>query len=306
VSAVDRLVVALCREFGDRVQTNVHLRDHTTYRVGGPASVLVEVEALGDLEILSRAMAVEEGIEVLPLGRGSNLVVADDGFRGVVVRLGPRFSSLSGEGAALVAGAAAPMPQVANRAARRGLAGMEFAVAIPGSVGGGVRMNAGAHGGQVADHLGAATIFDLATGAREDRPAGSLGFSYRHSNLTDRDLVVAVRWDLPQDEPEEIKLRTEANRKHRAETQPGAVQNAGSVFKNPPGDHAGRLVEAAGLKGFRVGGASVSELHANFFIAGEGSTARDVYELVHEVRTRVLDAFGVELETEIRFVGRFE
>jgi UDP-N-acetylmuramate dehydrogenase len=306
VSAVDRLVVGLCREFGDRVQTNVHLRDHTTYRVGGPASVLVEIEALEDLEILSRAMAVEEGIEVLPLGRGSNLVVADDGFRGVVVRLGPRFSSLSGEGSALVAGAAAPMPQVANRAARRGLAGMEFAVAIPGSVGGGVRMNAGAHGGEVADHLGTATIFDLATGAHEDRPAGSLGFSYRRSNLTDRDLVVAVRWDLPQDEPEEIKRRTEANRKRRAETQPGAVQNAGSVFKNPPGDHAGRLVEAAGLKGFRVGGASVSELHANFFIAGEGSTARDVYELVHEVRTRVLDAFGVELETEIRFVGRFE
>jgi UDP-N-acetylmuramate dehydrogenase len=306
VSAVDRLVVGLCREFGDRVQTNVHLRDHTTYRVGGPASVLVEIEALEDLEILSRAMAVEEGIEVLPLGRGSNLVVADDGFRGVVVRLGPRFSSLSGEGSALVAGAAAPMPQVANRAARRGLAGMEFAVAIPGSVGGGVRMNAGAHGGEVADHLGTATIFDLATGAHEDRPAGSLGFSYRRSNLTDRDLVVAVRWDLPQDEPEEIKRRTEANRKRRAETQPGAVQNAGSVFKNPPGDHAGRLVEAAGLKGFRVGGASVSELHANFFIAGEGSTARDVYELVQEVRTRVLDAFGVELETEIRFVGRFE
>jgi UDP-N-acetylmuramate dehydrogenase len=167
-------------------------------------------------------------------------------------------------------------------------------------------MNAGAHGGEVADHLGTATIFDLVTGAREDRPAGSLGFSYRRSNLTDRDLVVAVRWDLPQDEPEEIKRRTEANRKRRAETQPGAVQNAGSVFKNPPGDHAGRLVEAAGMKGFRVGGASVSELHANFFIAGEGSTARDVYELVQEVRTRVLDAFGVELETEIRFVGRFE
>jgi UDP-N-acetylmuramate dehydrogenase len=306
VTAIDRLVVALTREMGDRVRTNVRLREHTTYRVGGPASVLAEIEALKDLEVLSRALNEEPGIQVLPLGRGSNLVVADDGFHGVAVKLGPRFASLSGEGTSLVAGAAAPMPQMANRAARRGLAGLEFAIAIPGSVGGGVRMNAGAHGGEVDDHLATATVFDVAAGTLEERSAGSLGFSYRRSNLTDTDLVVAARWELPEDDPAEIKGRTEANRKHRAETQPGAVQNAGSVFKNPPGDHAGRLVEAAGLKGLRVGGARVSELHANFFIAGEGATARDVHALVSEVRDRVHAAFGVTLETEIRFVGRFE
>ncbi len=306
MTAIDRLVVALTREMGDRVRTNVRLREHTTYRVGGPASVLAEIEALKDLEVLSRALNEEPGIQVLPLGRGSNLVVADDGFHGVAVKLGPRFASLSGEGTSLVAGAAAPMPQMANRAARRGLAGLEFAIAIPGSVGGGVRMNAGAHGGEVDDHLATATVFDVAAGTLEERSAGSLGFSYRRSNLTDTDLVVAARWELPEDDPAEIKGRTEANRKHRAETQPGAVQNAGSVFKNPPGDHAGRLVEAAGLKGLRVGGARVSELHANFFIAGEGATARDVHALVSEVRDRVHAAFGVTLETEIRFVGRFE
>jgi UDP-N-acetylmuramate dehydrogenase len=149
-------------------------------------------------------------------------------------------------------------------------------------------------------------VFHLPTGELVERPGGSLGLSYRRSTLSDRDIVVAARWELPEDEPDEIKRRTEANRKHRAETQPGAVQNAGSVFKNPPRDHAGRLVEAAGLKGFTVGGARVSELHANFFIAGQGATARDVHELVREVRARVHDAFGVELETEIRFVGRFE
>lgn len=306
MSALDRVIVVLQREMGDRVRTDVHLRDHTTYRVGGPASALVEIEGPRDLEVLSRALRAEGDVEVLPLGRGSNLVVADDGFPGIAVRLGPRFASLSGDGPLLSAGAAAPMPQVANRAARRGLAGLEFGIAIPGSVGGGVRMNAGAHGGEVADRLAVATVFDLASGSLDERPAGSLGFSYRRSTLTDRELVVAARWELAADDPAEIKRRTEANRRHRAETQPGAVQNAGSVFKNPPGDHAGRLVEAAGLKGFAVGAARVSELHANFFIAGEGSTASDVHRLVERVRSRVRDAFGVDLETEIRFVGRFE
>jgi UDP-N-acetylmuramate dehydrogenase len=167
-------------------------------------------------------------------------------------------------------------------------------------------MNAGAHGREVADGLSTATIFDLGSAAMDERPAGSLGFAYRRSNLTDRQIVVSARWDLPEDDPAEIKARTESNRKHRAQTQPAAVQNAGSVFKNPPGDHAGRLVEAAGLKGFTVGGARVSELHANFFIAGPGATAQDVFELVRRVRARVRDSSGIELETEIRFVGRFE
>jgi UDP-N-acetylmuramate dehydrogenase len=306
VSELDRVVAMLRRDVGDRVRTQIHLRDHTTYRVGGPATALVEVEAMHDLESLSQAMSGEEGVQVLPLGRGSNLVVSDHGFDGLVVKLGPRFASLSGDDSALVAGGAAPMPQVANRAARRGLAGMEFGIAIPGSVGGGVKMNAGAHGAQVSDHLATVSVFDLATGGLEERAAAALDLSYRHSNLADPELVVSARWELDEDDPTEIKRRTEENRRHRAETQPGAVQNAGSVFKNPPGDHAGRIVEAAGLKGFSVGGARVSELHANFFIAGHGSTAQDVYDLVQAVRRRVIDASGVELETEIRFVGRFD
>jgi UDP-N-acetylmuramate dehydrogenase len=306
MSEIDRVVAELQREVGDRIVTNVDLRDHTTYRVGGPASALIEIEAMHDLEALSRVLAEGEGVEVLPLGRGSNLVVSDSGFEGLVVRLGPRFAALSGEGPALVAGGAAPMPQVANRAARRGLSGMEFGIAIPGSVGGGVKMNAGAHGAEVADHLATASIFDVSTGALEERAASTLGLSYRHSSLSDHELVVSARWELDEDDPAAIKARTEANRKHRAETQPGAVQNAGSVFKNPPGDHAGRLVEAAGLKGFAVGGARVSELHANFFIAGQGSTAQDVYGLVQAVRERVKEAAGIALETEIRFVGRFD
>jgi UDP-N-acetylmuramate dehydrogenase len=205
----------------------------------------------------------------------------------------------------LEAGASTSLPLLANWAARRALSGLEFAVAIPGSVGGAVRMNAGAHGADVSDRLDSVTVFDLTHLTLEDRPASKLGFSYRRSGLSAADLVVSARWKLEPLPEQEIRARMESYRKHRAETQPGAVQNAGSVFKNPPGDAAGRLVEAAGLKGFRVGGASVSDLHANFFVAEKGATAQDVFDLVAAVRRRVQRASGVTLEEEIRFVGAF-
>ncbi|MEA2447860.1 MAG: UDP-N-acetylmuramate dehydrogenase, partial [Actinomycetota bacterium] len=175
----------------------------------------------------------------------------------------------------------------------------------PGSVGGGIRMNAGAHGAEVSGTLARATVFDVRKGMSE-RAASSLDLTYRHSSLTDDEVVLVAEFSLREDDPDAVKGRVEGYRKRRAATQPPAVQNAGSVFKNPPGDHAGRLVEAAGLKGFRVRDVAVADLHANFFIAGPSATAQDVYELVHEVRARVLDAFGVALEPEVRFVGSFQ
>jgi UDP-N-acetylmuramate dehydrogenase len=138
------------------------------------------------------------------------------------------------------------------------------------------------------------------------RDADTLGFRYRESDLTDAHVVIEATFDLTPEGEDAVREQMERYRRHRAETQPGAVQNAGSTFKNPPGDHAGRLVEAAGLKGFSVGGASVSKLHANFFMASEGATAQDVYDLVHEVQTRVRERFGVELQPEVRFVGDFK
>lgn len=303
---------ALQRSLEGRVEEDLPLRRATTYRLGGPAALFVEPSSIDDVRRLSEVLAGNDArAPVLVLGRGSNVVVSDDGFPGLVVRLGSAFSWVrprdDGEnGGGLIAGSATALPQVANWAARRNLAGAEWMIAIPGSVGGAVRMNAGAHGGDMSSVLDRATIFDLGSGIVEERPVQYFDYSYRRSNLRSEEVVLDARLRLARDDGTAIRGRTDAFREHRARTQPGAVQNAGSVFKNPPGDSAGRLVEAAGLKGFRVGGARVSELHANFFIAGEGASAQDVHDLVAVVRERVREHSGVHLEPEIRFVGRFE
>jgi UDP-N-acetylmuramate dehydrogenase len=295
----------------ERVQADLPLARHTTYRLGGPARLYVEPESLEDVEFLAEVLREEESeAPVLVMGRGSNLVVSDQGWPGVVIRMGSSFAWIKDGGSGdevgrLAAGAATTLPTLANWAARRSLQGLEFAVAIPGSVGGGVKMNAGAHGGEIGDHLASAVVFSLGHLVVEDRKAADLGLSYRSSNLEAEEVVLEARFALPPGDAGEIKGRMDAYRRHRSETQPGAVQNAGSVFKNPPGDSAGRLVEAAGLKGFRVGGAAVADIHANFFIAGDGSTAQDVYDLVASVRQRVFDRFGVDLEPEVRFAGAF-
>ena len=282
----------------------------TTYRLGGPAAVYFEPLDADDVAALAAVLA-EADVPVLPMGRGSNVVISDKGFPGVVLRLGAPFSwiepaTIDGGGPGMTAGASTPLPLVANWAARRSLAGMEFAVAIPGSVGGGVRMNAGAHGQEIAATLHSVRLFDLAAPGLRSVESAELGLAYRRSGLAESEIVLDATFALESADENEIRARMETYRRHRAETQPGAVQNAGSVFKNPPGDSAGRLVEAAGLKGFRVGGAGVSELHANFFVADDGATAQDVFELVHAVRERVRGAFGVYLEPEIRFVGDFD
>ncbi|MGI8708747.1 MAG: UDP-N-acetylmuramate dehydrogenase [Actinomycetota bacterium] len=304
---LDLLGDRLRSELSGRVERDFPLRRLTTYRLGGPAAIYVEPADEGDLELLGAALRSVGEVQTLPLGRGSNLVVSDDGFPGLVLRLGAQWSWIRAEeGVSQVrAGAATPLPQLANWTARRGLAGAEFMIAIPGSVGGAVRMNAGAHGGDVSKVLAGARIFNLDRLEVENRGVGQLDYSYRSSNLSERDVVLDASFAFDAEDAAEVRNRMESFRAHRAETQPGATQNAGSVFKNPPGESAGRLVEAAGLKGFSVGGASVSQLHANFFMARDGATAQDVYDLVHEVRARVGRAAGIELEPEIRFIGSF-
>jgi UDP-N-acetylmuramate dehydrogenase len=291
-----------------RLELDASLQRFTTYRLGGPAAVLVEPADEDDLALLAQVL-VDQGsdIPLLPIGRGSNLVVSDAGFDGVVVRIGNLMArTAEAPDRGLIAQAGVSMPVLANAAARRSLTGLEYMIAIPGAVGGGVRMNAGAHGCEVSDSLLAATVFDLALGISEERTVDAIGLRYRRSELKDTEIVMGARFFLEHDDPTAIRQRMETYRRHRAETQPGAVQNAGSVFKNPNGDFAGRLVEEAGLKGFAVGGAKVSDLHANFFIAPPGASAQDVFDLVRHVRARVADRLGIDLEPEIRFVGRFE
>jgi UDP-N-acetylmuramate dehydrogenase len=310
---IARLAADLSADFGGLVERDRPLAPLTTYRLGGPAALYVEPASAADLDALAAALGKRNGepggIPVLALGRGSNLVISDAGWPGVVIRLPAAAWSWISEpetsDVGVRAGASTSLPLVANWAARRGLAGAEFLVAIPGSVGGAVRMNAGAHGRAIADCLESARVFDVDRLVIHTRPAGALDLSYRRSNLSDGELVLEATLRLESAAIDEVRERMDRYRRHRSETQPGAVQNAGSVFKNPPGDHAGRLVEAAGLKGFRIGGASVSELHANFFVASNGATSQDVYDLVTSVRARVNAAFGVDLVPEIRFVGEF-
>lgn len=302
----DGIAESLGASVEGKVSLDEPLARFTTYRLGGPATIYLEPANEDDLIALGSVLSHADPVPpVLVVGRGSNLVISDKGWPGIAVRLGSAFSAIDATDTGLRAGGATALPLLANWAARRGLAGLEFTIAIPGSVGGAVRMNAGAHGTEIKDRLSRATVFDVAAGVMADRSCASFDFSYRHSNLTDTDIVVGATFELAGEDATAVKTRMEGYRKHRAETQPGAVQNAGSVFRNPPGAHAGRLVEAAGLKGFSVGGARVSELHANFFIASEGSTAQDVFDLVGEVRRRVLEAHGVSLTPEIRFVGAF-
>ncbi len=287
------------------VRPNVALAPRTTYKVGGPARWLATPRNLDDLGLVGRAVA-EAGVPVVVLGRGSNVVVADDGFDGVVVCLAEGFSQVRWEGTRAVAGAAVALPRLARAAVERGRLGLEFFVGIPGSVGGAVHQNAGCHGRETKDVLVSASVWDLRQGVMTERSVEDLELGYRHSNLADHEVVVEARFQTtPGDPAEGERLMREITR-WRRDHQPGGTLNAGSVFKNPPGDAAGRIIDAAGLKGLRRGRVYVSERHANFFVAEPGATATEIWELVREVARRVEDRTGIVLEPEIRFVGAFE
>jgi UDP-N-acetylmuramate dehydrogenase len=285
------------------IDRNVPLHRVTTYKLGGPAEMMAEVDAIAELDLIAAALS-QDPRPVLVLGRGSNLVVSDEGLEGLVVRLGPAFSEIV-VSETVSAGGAAGMPQVARAATKAGRLGLEFLVGIPGSVGGGVRQNAGCFGQEVADVLLSASIYDLAQGAAASRNPGELDLSYRRSAVGSFEVVVGATFHAEPGERMDGETRMREITRWRRDHQPGGTLNAGSVFKNPPGDTAGRIIDAAGLKGLTVGGASVSERHANFFVAMPGAKAVDVYRLVREVAARVEAAAGIVLETEIQFAGVF-
>jgi UDP-N-acetylmuramate dehydrogenase len=265
--------------------------------------VLVSVEREDELGPLSTALRELDG-PLLVVGLGSNLLVADAGFPGVAVMLADTFAAVAVDATdhTVEAGGIAKLPVVARHAARDGITGLEFYVGIPGSAGGAVRMNAGGHGRETREVLVDARLADLRQGQIESRTPDELDFAYRHSNVGDGMLVLSARFRGAPDDRDACEGRIDEIVRWRREHQPGGA-NAGSVFSNPPGDSAGRLIDGAGLKGLRVGGASVSTKHANFIQADAGATANDVHDLIGEVRRRVVDASGVVLEPEVRLIG---
>ena len=276
----------------------------TTYKLGGPAAWYAEIHSPIELSSLAEDAAAR-GLEILIVGRGSNMVVADSGFDGLVVRLAGSFRDVGVEGGAVTAGAALSLPVLARTVAHAGLAGLEFYVGIPGTVGGAVVMNAEFHGGETAEVLANATVMDLRTGALGARSNAELDFGYRTSSIGLLDVVIDATFQLVAGSIEGSLARMREVTQWRKDRQPGGTFNAGSVFRNPSEDHAGRIIDELGLKGFTIRGASVSHRHANFFVAGSDATAQDVYDLVHAVRRLVFDSTGVLLEPEIRFHGIF-
>lgn len=283
------------------------LADATTLRVGGAARVLVEVAGDDDLAAVGRA-ADEHDVPVLVVGRGSNLLIDDDGWSGIAVVLGRglrgiEIDPLPAGGARVHAGGAEPLPVVAARTADAGLGGFAWGAGVPGTIGGAVRMNAGAHDGEMVDVLVEAELFRLGTRAREVWPADQLGLDYRRSALPDDAIVVAATLELPAADPDEVRAQISEVRAWRREHQPINEPNCGSVFVNPPGDSAGRLIDTAGLRGLQHGGAQVSQRHANFIVTSPGATAADVIELIAIVHDAVLEQHGIDLRSELVVVG---
>ena len=280
------------------VREGVDLGPLTTYKIGGPARWLLDAEQMADLE----AASPYDG-PVLVIGRGSNLVVADEGFPGLVIRLGAAFSQIDIEGYAVTAGSTVPLPAVARAAAKSGVGGFAWMVGVPGSVGGAIRMNAGCFGSDVSSTLTSATVFDLRTGLSADREPSAFDYEYRSSNLDSHEIVLAGQFAGSAGEPEKIEEDMREITRWRRDHQPGGTHNAGSVFKNPKGDAAGRIIDDLGLKGTRVGEVSVSMKHANFFVAEAGATARDIHGLVRLVQSLVHERTGIWLVPEMVFVG---
>ena len=298
VAVIERLM----DDVGDKIAVDVPMGALTTYRVGGRAAAMVVVDDHETLSAVAAAVA-GTGIPVMTLGRGSNMLVADRGFDGLVVHMAGDYAAINVvDETIVIAGAAAKLPVVARTTVGYGLTGFEWAVGVPGSIGGAVRMNAGGHGADMKDALLDADVVDFAVGERRIVPAEELQLSYRHSALRTDELVVGCRLSLSPGDERKGKAEMAEIVQWRRDNQPGG-QNAGSVFTNPDGDSAGRLIDTAGGKGLRVGTAEVSDKHANFIQADEGGTAADVLQVMNEVRTLVEFVHGVVLQPETHLVG---
>ena len=302
IARAERILRAAC---GPRLRTGFPLAPLTSFRLGGPAALYLEPESEADLAAAGEAVS-ETDVPFVILGKGSNVLVSDDGFPGLVLRLGRGYRWAARDGLRLSAGASMPLPALAGVAFRHGLEGLEFGVAIPASLGGAIWMNAGAHGHELADVIENVQTYRLRAGRSETLPVGEIAFAYRRSDLAEDAVVTGGTVLLAAGDRDRIHDRMEDARDQRRTTQPVAEPNCGSVFTNPPGDHAARLIDVAGGKGRRVGGAVVSTKHANFIVAEPGATASDVWQLIHELEALVERSAGVSLTPEVRPIGAFD
>jgi UDP-N-acetylmuramate dehydrogenase len=289
--------------FGVRLQANRRLADLTSFQIGGPAEVFLLVEDASELAT-AMAAASRHSVPCFCLGSGTNLLVSDRGIRGLVLKLGDGFTRIDFDGFAVRAGAAAQLGDLAELTVTRGLAGLEFGEGIPGSVGGGLVMNAGAFGGEMARVIAAVHGVEAGGAARSLSP-DEVGFAYRRTALPARFVIAVVDFRLAAGDPASLRARVSEIHAKRASRQPRDVPNAGSIFKNPPGGFAGRLLEAAGLKGERLGAAAFSAQHANFIVNLGGASAGEVRALIELARERVNASAGVILESEVRLVGEW-
>jgi len=292
-------------ELGSCVRFDEPLRRHTSFRIGGPADAWVDASTHEDIRKV-QLLARRFDLPLWVLGGGTNVLVSDRGVRGVVLHLGRSLASLewhpNGNGTHVRCGAAVPFKKLVLATIDRALTGLEFAEGIPGTVGGGLLMNAGAFGGEISH---AVTHMEGVDGDGESRsvPRSELHFAYRSFDLPPGFVITHVRFHLSPGDPQAIRARRDDAKRRREQHQPLGFPNAGSVFKNPAGKFAGRLLEAAGLKGLRHGGAMISPEHANFIVNVGGAQAADVVALMDEAKRRVREAHGIELHAEIKLIG---
>lgn len=301
---ISGVVVEALQKFvpGENIYLQEPMAGHTTFRIGGPADCFLQIENEEQIKGVQRYLNMVE-MPYFVLGNGSNLLVNDGGYRGIILQIGPKMSEIVVEGGRIVAKAGALLSQVARVAMEHGLTGLEFASGIPGTVGGGVMMNAGAYDGEMSQVVTQVRVISR-DGETMELDRATMEFGYRTSTIRNNSFIVTeVTFELQKGDRDVIMAKMEELMARRKEKQPLEYPSAGSTFKRPEGHFAGKLITDAGMKGFQIGGARVSDKHCGFVINAGNATARDVRDVISEIQRRVKDKFRVDLEPEVVFLG---
>lgn len=279
---------------------------HTSYRIGGPASLFIECGTISDIKRCFEVIN-DHGLAWCVVGKGSNLLVSDDGFKGAVITLGAEFKTHSfpndqEDESLLISGAGTTLSTLVQGAFKSGQSGLEHCVGIPGTLGGALFMNAGSADESISTVVHSVTVLDSIVGLKSYKQ-NELPWSYRFSGIPAGEIILEAKLQMKKGHLSSIRAKMEGSLRRRRKTQPLSVPNAGSVFKNPPGNKAGRMIETLGLKGFGIGGAKISEVHANFIVNESGASASDVVAIIMHIQQKVKEEYGQELQPEIRFIG---